>query len=257
MAVDVDETGFENDVLKRSFERAVVVDFWAAWCAPCRQLGPILERVAAKHEGDVELVKVDVDANPGVAAAYGVQGIPAVKAFRNGVVVSEFVGAYPEEAVNRFFDTLAPSRADRDAAAGDKAATPEEAERAYRSALAADPRHRGAILGLSPVLAARGDFAGARELLAQLPEDADVRRLKAHIDLAEDAQSASPDDPIAAVANDGDWEPALEGLLAEIRQHEGDERERARQRMIDIFEVLGPEHPLTAKYRSALAAALF
>ena len=256
MAVDVDEAGFETEVLERSFERAVVVDFWAAWCAPCRQLGPVLERVAAKHEGDVDLVKVDVDANPGVAAAFGVQGIPAVKAFRNGVVVSEFVGAYPEEAVDRFFDTLAPSQADRDAAAGDKATTPEEAERAYRSALATDPRHRGAILGLAPLLATRGDLADARDLLAHLPEDADVRRLKAHIDLAEDAQRASPDDPIAAV-NDGDWEPALERLLAEIREHDGDERERARQRMIDIFEVLGPEHPLTAKYRSALAAALF
>ncbi len=257
MAVDVAESDFDSKVLQRSFDRAVVVDFWADWCAPCRQLGPVLERVAAKHDGDVELVKVDVDANPGLAAAFGVQGIPAVKAFRDGQVVSEFVGAYPEEAVNRFFETLAPTQADRDAAAGDAASSPEDAERAYRSALAADPRHRAAILGLSPLLAARGDLSEARELLAQLPEDADVRRLKAHIDLAEDAQNASPEDPIAAVADDGDWEPALERLLDEIRAGEGEERERARERMIDIFEVLGPEHPLTMKYRSALAAALF
>ena len=257
MAVNVAEADFDTKVLQRSFERPVVVDFWADWCAPCRQLGPILERAAAKHAGDVELVKVDVDANPGLAAAFGVQGIPAVKGFRDGQIVSEFVGAYPEEAVNKFFETLIPTEADRQSAAGDAATTPEEAERSYRAALASEPRHRGAILGLAPLLAARGDYTGARGLLAQLPEDADVRRLKAHIDLAEDAQAASPEDPLATVAGDGDWEPALERLLREVRDAEGDERERARQRMLDIFEVLGTEHPLTAKYRSALAAALF
>ncbi|MGH2784520.1 MAG: tetratricopeptide repeat protein [Actinomycetota bacterium] len=257
MAVDAAESDFDKKVLERSFETPVVVDFWAAWCAPCRQLGPLLERAAEKHAGAVELVKVDVDANPGLAAAFGVQGIPAVKAFRDGLVVSEFVGAYPEQAVNTFFESLIPTQADRDAAAGDTAATPEEAERSYRAALAADPRHRGAILGLSPLLAARGDYQEARDLLAQLPEDADVRRLKAHIDLAEDAGSASPDDPLSAVGEDGDWEPALERLLGEIRESEGEDRERARQRMLDIFEVLGTAHPLTAKYRSALAAALF
>lgn len=255
MAVDVSESDFDTTVLERSFERPVVVDFWAAWCAPCRQLGPVLERTAEMHAGDVELVKVDVDANPGLASAFGVQGIPAVKAFRNGEVVSEFVGAYPEEAVKQFFETLVPTAADRDAAAGDAAPTPEEAERAYRAALASDPRHRGAILGLSPLLVARGDHDEARDLLAQLPEDADVRRLKAHIDLAEDAQAAAPEDPLAAVAGNGDWEPALERLLHEVR--EGDDRDRARARMVDIFEVLGSDHPLTVKYRSALASALF
>jgi putative thioredoxin len=255
MAIDVGEADFEERVIERSFERPVVVDFWAAWCAPCRQLTPVLERIASERAGDVELVKVDVDANQGLAGAFGIQGIPAVKAFRDGRVVNEFVGALPEAAVKTFFDSLMPTQADRDVAAGDAAAGPEEAERAYRTALTADPRHRGPLLGLTPLLASRGDFAEARELLAQLPEDAEVRRLKAHIDLAEDAQLASPDDPLSAVAGDGDWEPVLERLLEEIR--EGDDKERARQRMIDIFEVLGPDHPLAMKYRSALAAALF
>lgn len=255
MAADVGEVDFEERVLQRSYERPVVVDFWADWCAPCRHLGPLLERVAAQHSGDVELVKVDVDANPGLAAAFGVQGIPAVKAFREGRIVSEFVGAYPEDVVKKFFEALTPTPADRDAAAGDTAADPEDAERAYRAALESDRGHRGAIRGLATLLAARGDFAEARELLARIPEDAEVRRLKAHFDLAEDAQLSSPADPLSAVASDGDWEPVLERLLQEIR--EGDDKERARQRMLDIFEVLGTDHPLTVTYRPALAAALF
>jgi len=106
--VDVDTATFENDVLGRSREHPVVVDFWADWCGPCHQLTPVLERAAEEH--DVELVKVDIDANPELAQRYGVSGIPAVKAFRNGHVVAEFVGAKPPAAVAQFFDELtAPS----------------------------------------------------------------------------------------------------------------------------------------------------
>jgi thioredoxin len=107
--VDVDTATFENDVLGRSREHPVVVDFWADWCGPCHQLTPVLERAAEEH--DVELVKVDIDANPELAQRYGVSGIPAVKAFRNGHVVAEFVGAKPPAAVAQFFDELtAPSQ---------------------------------------------------------------------------------------------------------------------------------------------------
>src|SRR5438093_266069 len=148
-AKDVTQDRFVQDVIERSYERPVVVDFWAAWCAPCRTLGPILERIADRHAGDVELVKVDVDANPEIASAYQVQGIPAVKAFRNGAVVSEFVGAYPEEAVRRFYESLLPTEADRLAAAGDAASDDAEAARAYRSALELDRDHRAAVLGLA------------------------------------------------------------------------------------------------------------
>jgi len=106
--VDVDTDTFENDVIERSQERPIVVDFWADWCGPCHQLTPVLERAADEH--DVELVKIDIDANPELAQRYGVRGIPAVKAFKNGHVVAEFVGARPPAAVEQFFDTLtAPS----------------------------------------------------------------------------------------------------------------------------------------------------
>ena len=252
-AKDVSEQDFITEVIERSYERPVVVDFWAAWCAPCRTLTPTLERIADQHAGEVDLVKVDVDANQEVAAAYGIQGIPAVKAFRNGTVVNEFVGALPEASVRGFFETIVPSEADRIAASGAAASDPSQAEGAYRAALELDRDNRAAVLGLAEILLSRGEYSEARALLERLPEDSDVRRLRAQIDLAELAEQA-PSDPIARATADGDWEPVLERLLQDVRN--GD-RDGAREKMVDIFEVLGPEHPLTVKYRSELASALF
>ena len=120
MATDVTEAEFQNAVIDRSREVPVVVDFWAEWCGPCRALTPALERAAGEREGKVDLVKVDVDANPGLAQAYGVQGIPAVKAFRNGEVVDEFVGAQPAPMVEQFMDKLVPSEADALVSEGDE-----------------------------------------------------------------------------------------------------------------------------------------
>src|ERR1700737_3052357 len=131
--MDVGESTFDAAVLDRSHALPVVVDFWADWCAPCRQLGPVLEREASKRSGKLELVKLDVDANPNISRAYGIQGIPAVKAFHKGRVVAEFVGAQPAPAVERFLDSLLPSEAELLAQTGD--------EESLRGALALDPGH--------------------------------------------------------------------------------------------------------------------
>lgn len=250
MISDVDETGFEQAVVERSREVPVVVDFWAEWCGPCRQLGPALETAASSREGDVDLVKVDTDANQNLAAAFGIRGIPAVKAFRDGQVVAEFTGAIPPAQVEAFFDGLVPSAADRLVAAGDEAS--------LRSALEADPRHRGAALGLGRVLIARGgdgELAEAAELLAGHPGDFEAEGLQARAALASSA--AGPElEPAFSAWDDGRHDEALDALQTRFETAEPDERDRLRQVLVAIFTELGADHPLAREHRRRLAAAL-
>jgi putative thioredoxin len=154
---DVDQEEFEQRVLERSKEVPVVVDFWADWCAPCKQLTPVLERAAEARTGKVELAKVDVEKNPQLQAAFGIQGIPSVKAFRDGRVASEFTGALPPAEVERFFDALVPSQADELARSGD--------EHDLRRALELDPKHTTARRELGKLLLQRGERDEATELL--------------------------------------------------------------------------------------------
>jgi len=256
-AVDVDEATFEERVLDASRERPVVVDFWAGWCQPCLVLSPTLERLAEEH--GVRLAKVDVDVNPRLAARFGIQGIPAVKAFRDGDVVSEFVGAQPEAVVRAFLADVVPSPADglAEAAAGaERRGDGAAAEEAYRGALEADPSHAGAAVGLSRILASRGEDDEARTLLARVPEDPEGRRVLAELELRAGGYADGDLGDASAFAARGEHRQALEEALRLIERG-SPSVDRARDLMVRVFEVLGDDDPLTREFRSRLAAALF
>lgn len=258
-AIDVSEAEFHEEVLEASRTTPVVVDFWAGWCRPCLVLGPVLERLVDEHGGRVVLAKVDVDANPGLAARFGIQGIPAVKAFRDGRVVSEFVGAQPEPMVRGFLDQLAPSPADDLAARGaelEAAGTAEAAEAAYRQALEAQPDHPSAAAGLGRLLLASGRTAEARSVVRSVAPTGEVRPVLAQLELMELAERTdSGVEEAAAAAVAGDHRRALERAL-ELLSGDG-QRDAARDLMVRIFEILGEDHPLTREYRPRLARALF
>jgi putative thioredoxin len=244
MATDVTDASFQTDVLDRSSTHPVVVDLWAPWCGPCRTLGPILEQVIDETEGQVELVKVNVDENPQVSAAFRVQGIPAVYALADGKVVDGFVGAQPEAQVREFVDRLLPSEAEQQLeallAAGDEAS--------LRQILDQKPDHHDAIVALAELLADRrdnGDSDEALALLGRIPETPETRRVAALVrtGAGAGAGAAGSGDEIAA---------KLDALLDQVKADDA-----ARQEYVDLLEVLGADDPRTADYRRRLTSRLF
>jgi len=274
--LDVAEADFAREVLERSATVPVVVDFWAPWCAPCRTLGPILERLAEEHAGAFVLAKVNVDEAPNLAARHRVQGIPAVKGFRDGELVAEFVGAQPEAVVRDFLTSLLPTDADR--LVTDAADMPaNEAEARLRQALELEPRHEQALLQLARRLSERGEDAEALALLGRVlpraPVSAEADRLAAILRTRVDGMGdegalrarieADPDDLQArlhlgrALAARGRYEASLDELLEVLRRDVDFDDQGARKTMLDVFEVLGPHDMLTQRYRSELAKLLF
>jgi putative thioredoxin len=231
--MDVTAATFEQDVLERSTQATVIVDLWAEWCGPCKQLGPIIEKVVEESGGRAVLAKVDVDANPRVAQSFQVQSIPAVYAVRDRKVVDGFIGALPESQVRAFVDAVAPAASEADvlAARGD--------ETSLRAALDLEHDHPAAVVALAELLAERGDGEEALELLGRIPETAETRRIAA---LAR----------VGADEGDDEIERELQELLDRVKSDDA-----ARQRFVDLLEVLGPEDPRTARYRKQLTARLF
>jgi putative thioredoxin len=244
---DVGEREFMQLVIERSRELPVVVDFWADWCGPCRALSPALERAANARTGKVELAKVDVDRNQMLAQSFGVRGIPAVKAFRDGRIVDEFTGAIPPSEVERFFDRLVPSEADELASGGD-----DEAD--LRRALELEPGHAGAAVRLARLLVARGELDEADALVRPLAHDFLATGIAARIDLTR--SDDAPDEAFAAWDED-DHERALEELqMAFAGEPDPARRDLVRRVMVAIFTELGPDSELASRHRRRLASAL-
>jgi putative thioredoxin len=244
--IDVNEQDFEREVIERSRTTPVVVDFWAEWCGPCRALSPLLEKEATAREGQVVLAKIDTDANPSISRAFGIQGIPAVKAFKDGRVVDEFVGLQPPANVARFFDNLVPSEADALVSEGD--------EDSLRRALELEPGRADAAVPLAGLLHRRGESDQALAVLGNVAGSFAADGLASRIRL-EQTDAVDLDEAFRAL-DDGDTERAVELLIAALPSADGS-KDDVRRVVVGILDELGVEHPLARDARRRLAAALY
>ncbi len=279
--IDVRYENFEQDVLLRSRERPVLVDFWAPWCGPCRQLGPMLERLAAEANGDFILAKVNVDENQQLAMAFGIESIPAVRVFENGQQTFSLVGLVSEAQLRELLSRIRPSGADkaaREAAALEKE-KPQQAAEVYRKILAEDARHQPALLGLARMLIEQGKDDEAAGLLSQLEvggetaEEAErlnnvleLRRLGKEFGSEQELRQrveGNPNDANAryqlgcVLAGAGRYPEALEMLLSAAERDPKLASSVVREAMVKIFQMVGVRSPLADDYRARLSRLLY
>ncbi len=262
--VDVSEATFQQEVIDRSYEQPVVVDFWAPWCGPCRMLGPVLEKLADEGDGAFRLAKVNSDENQNIAMNYNIRGIPAVKAFRDGKVVAEFVGAQPEPKVREFLKQIAP--APQDAAFAVVARL--LAERKWAEAEAAYGEGRAPTLGLAKALVGQGKGEAAEAVLQAIENHDELAGAEALKPLARlyvtplnDRNGREELDALLSRSTEslmaGDYTAAMDALLEVMRTDKRYRGDTPRKVMLAIFELLGEQTPLTQGYRRKLAAALY
>ena len=279
---DVTDATFVDEVLNASHDVPVAVDFWAPWCEPCRALSPALERVIESMGGAVKLAKLDIDGSPTVTQRLGVSGVPTVKLFRNGEVISEFVGLIPEADIKLFLERALPSREDVlvDEAAGFISAGDVESARSrLEQALQISPSHPRAHLELGKLALRSGDFERAEREFGEVSEGtAEFEAAATHLvaiefnkscdqrgglEKTEDKYKQSPGsldakfDFAQCLAAEGEYEEALRLLLEIVEAEKGYREGAAKEDMVKIFGILGQRSPLAREYRSKLASALY
>lgn len=292
---ETDTARFEQDVLQASLQKPVIVDFWAPWCGPCRQLMPLLEKLVTEATGAIDLVKVNIDSNPDLAAALRVQSVPTVYAFFQGQPVDGFMGARPESELRAFLEKLkklagvaapAPQAGEADVSALMETAEKffqagqyHDAMAAYSTVLDADPEHAAALGGIGWSLVALRDMAALGDFLSDLPPELKGKpELKGLVFLrgaAEESSYLPPETELAARAaaepknpqaafdlgrrlmGEGDLEGAIDALVQSLRADRNWQEKAAQTLLLGLFDAMGPSHPLTSRGRRKLSALLF
>ena len=279
--LDADEATFQTEVVERSRQLLIVVDFWAEWCQPCRLLGPILEKLAVEYDGKFLLAKADVDKMPNIAAGFGVQSIPAVYALREGDLLDSFIGLLPEPQLRAWIDRLLPSPAEMlvSEARRLEASDPDAAAAKYAEAGRLEPNLAAAKIALADLLLRRGRAAESQAILDELEKrgflEPEAEKLKAQLHLHQRSDNpidldalraraaANPADLQArldlaeALAASNQYAEALDVALSVVETHKKEFVDRARQLMVDVFRLLGEESELTLDYRRRLSTALY